>query len=123
MQRYKAFREVLKGNNEVLMTMGDMQEKASGAYVFAKAYTLSSYRAVSEGIKRIIDNLDILADKKYKGLIIAHQKADAKIRKHLASKTAIPETDYVLGLKDLGKDIAKGTRIARLEIRTACSIR
>ncbi len=115
-RRYKAFREVLKSNNEVLMTVGDMQEKASGAYVFDKAYVLASYQAVNKGVQRIIDGLNVLADNKYKGLIIAHQKADAKIRKHLASKTAIPETDYVLGLKDLGKDTiaAAGGKIALL---------
>jgi len=61
-RKYKAFREVLKNNNEVLMKMGDMQEKATGAFVFDKAYVQSSYQAVAKGIIKIIDNLNILTD-------------------------------------------------------------
>jgi len=57
-QRYKAFREVLRNNNKVLMTMADMQEKASGAFVFDRAYIRSSYQDVANGIKKIIDNLN-----------------------------------------------------------------
>lgn len=102
-ERYRAFREVLKNNNEVLLTMGDMQEKASGAFVFDKAYVLSSYEAVSGGVKRIIDNLNILADGKYRGLMIPYEKNDEIIRNLLAAKAAIPKTDYCLDIKSLGK--------------------
>jgi pyruvate,water dikinase len=103
-ERYKAFRELLRNNNEVLMTMADMQEKATGAFVFDRAYVHSSYDAVSDGIKRIIDNLNVLADEKYQDLIIAFQKSDEAIRKRLVAEVAIPETDYVLPLKELGKE-------------------
>ncbi len=103
-QRFKAFRQVLKSNNEVLMTMADMQEKASGDFVFDRAYVQSSYQALSDGVKRIIDNLNILGDDKYKGLIIPFQKTDEAIRKQLTARAAIPKTDFVLGLKELGKE-------------------
>jgi pyruvate,water dikinase len=103
-QRYKSFREILKNNNEVLMTMGDMQEKASGAFVFDRAYVQSSYQAVSDGVKRIIDNLNILGDEKYKDLTVPYQKNDEAIRKRLAAQVAIPKTDYVLHLNEFGKE-------------------
>ncbi len=67
--RYKAFREVFKNNNEVLMTMADMQEKATGDFVFDRAYILSSCEAVADWVKRIIENLNILANNKYTGLV------------------------------------------------------
>ncbi|OEU79835.1 MAG: hypothetical protein BA865_13395 [Desulfobacterales bacterium S5133MH4] len=103
-QRFNAFRQVLKSNNEVLMTMADMQEKASGGFVFDRAYVQSSYQAMSDGVKRIIDNLNVLGDKKYKGLIVPFQKTDETIRKQLVARVAIPETDLVLRLKELGKE-------------------
>jgi len=103
-RKYKAFREILKNNNEVLMTMGDMQEKATGAFVFDKAYVQSSYQDVAEGIKKIIDNLNILTDEKYKDLIIPYQKNDESIRNRLFAKVSIPKTDYVLPLHKLGKE-------------------
>ena len=92
MRRYKAFREVLKSNNEVLMTMADMQEKANGAFVFDRAYVDSSYQAVSDGIKRIIDNLNVLGDEKYKDLNIPYQRTDEAIRKQLTAKLAIQDS-------------------------------
>ena len=115
-ERYKAFRDLLKNNNEALMTMADMQEKASGAFVFDRAYVESSSHAVCERIRRIVDNLDILADKKYKDLIIPYQMIDEAIRKCLTANVAIPKTDYVLRLKDIGKETIQsaGGKLAHL---------
>ncbi len=116
MQRYKSFREILKSNNEVLLTMGDMQEKASGAFVFDKAYIESSYQAVAKGVKNIIDNLNVLADAKHKDLITPYEKTDAAIRALLSAKVTIPATDYVLHFKDLGTEsiAAAGGKFAQL---------
>ncbi|MBW1677023.1 MAG: pyruvate, water dikinase [Deltaproteobacteria bacterium] len=115
-ERYKAFREVLKNNNEVLMTMADMQEKASGTFVFDRAYVESSYQAVSDGIKRIIDNLNVLGNEKYKDLIIPYQKNDDAIRERLSAEVAIPKTGYVLHLKEIGKETvpSAGGKLAHL---------
>jgi len=115
-QRYKAFREVLKNNNEVLMTMADMQEKASGAFVFDRAYIQSSYQAMSDGIKRIIDNLNVLGNEKYKDLIVPYKKNDEAIRNRFAARATIPKTDYVLRLEEIGKDTmtSAGGKLAHL---------
>jgi pyruvate,water dikinase len=114
--RYKAFREVLKNNNEVLITIADMQEKTSGAFVFDKAYIKSSYQAVAEGVKEIIDNLNVLGDEKYKDLNIPYQKIDEAIRERIEAKVTIPKTDYVLSLSKLGKETlaSAGGKLANL---------
>ena len=114
--RYKAFREVLRNNNEVLMTMADMQEKATGAFLFDKAYVESSYQAVADGMKGIIDNLNILANEKYKDLITPFEQNDEAIRNLLAIKAAIPKTEFVLPLDKLGKETvnAAGGKLAHM---------
>ncbi|MGD8881542.1 MAG: PEP/pyruvate-binding domain-containing protein [Desulfobacterales bacterium] len=115
-QRYRAFREVLKNNNNVLMTVADMQEKAAGAFVFDKAYVESSYQAVADGVKKIIKNLNVLANEKYKDLSIPYQKIDAAIRIRLGAKLTIPKTDYIIALGRLGKEsiASAGGKIAYL---------
>jgi len=115
-QRYKAFREVLRNNNKVLMTMADMQEKASGAFVFDRAYIRSSYQDVANGIKKIIDNLNLLGNEKYRDLIIPYQKTDEAIHKRLDAKMSIPETDYIIPMDKIGKEImaSAGGKIAHL---------
>jgi pyruvate,water dikinase len=114
--RYKAFRQVLKNNNEVLMAMADMQEKAGGAFVFDRAYIESSYQDVADGVKKIIENLNILGNDKYKYLNIPYEKADEVIRQRLAAKVTIPKTDYVLPLGKLGKEAltSAGGKLANL---------
>jgi pyruvate,water dikinase len=114
--RYKAFRQVLKNNNEVLMAMADMQEKAGGAFVFDRAYIESSYKDVADGVKKIIENLNILGNDKYKYLNIPYEKADEVIRQRLAAKVTIPKTDYVLPLGKLGKEAltSAGGKLANL---------
>jgi len=123
--RYKAFREVLRNNNEVLMTMADMQEKAAGAFLFDNAYVQSSYQAVADGMRSIIDNLNVLANEKYKDLIIPFQKNDEAIRNHLAEKVTIPKTEYVLTLDEIGKETipSAGGKLAHMaELRNALGI-
>ncbi|MES0362843.1 MAG: PEP/pyruvate-binding domain-containing protein [Desulfobacteria bacterium] len=123
--RYKAFREVLRNNNEVLMTMADMQEKATGAFLFDKAYVESSYQAVAGGMRAIIDNLNVLANEKYKDLIIPFQKNDGAIRDRLAEKVTIPKTEYVLPLDKLGKETisSAGGKLAHMaELRNALGL-
>jgi hypothetical protein len=100
-KKYNAFRELLKNNNAVLMTMADMQEKATGAFVFDRAYVASSYQAVADGIKKIIENLNVLADGKYEKLIVPYEKNDEAIRNRLAARVSIPKTDCVLPLAKL----------------------
>jgi pyruvate,water dikinase len=105
-RKYKAFRELLDANNAVLSTMADMQEKASGAYVFDAAYVESSYRSVAEGIDRIIDSLNYMSDNKYKDLARANDRINKVVEEALYQTVAVPETDYVLALESVHKDKA-----------------
>lgn len=103
-KKYKAFRRLLKSNNEVLLTIADMQEKASGGFLFDRVYVQSAYDTISAGIIRIIDNLNIVADSKYADLIIPYQKIDAQIRTELTKGVTIPVSNYVLPLKELNQN-------------------
>lgn len=105
-RKYKAFRELLDANNAVLATMADMQEKASGAYVFDAAYVESSYQSVAEGINRIIDSLNHLSDNRYEDLARANDRINKTAQEILHQAIAIPKTDYVLALESVHKDMA-----------------
>lgn len=106
--KYRAFREALRHNNEALRLMGDMQEKASGAYAFDTTYVRSSYDALSEAIKAMVDSLNLLADNQYDGLNVAYHRIDLGLRESLLTgAVSIPQVDYVLDLerfdrKDIG---------------------
>ncbi|MDY6952255.1 MAG: PEP/pyruvate-binding domain-containing protein [Thermodesulfobacteriota bacterium] len=97
-RKYKALQELLNANNAALATMGDMQEKASGAYAFDMAYVKASYQSVAGSIRQIVDNLNLLSDDRYKDLDTAYERIDRAVQQALSEMTAIPETDYVLHL-------------------------
>jgi len=115
-ERYRAFREILKNNHQVLMTMGDMQEKAGGAYLFDKAYIRSSNSTLLSGIEKIIGQLNLLSDNRYTGLMVSFQKCMAGIQHLLESRISIPQTGCTKDLKKITKgDIASaGGKIANL---------
>ena len=114
--RYKAFREILKNNNEVLITMADMQEKATGEFVFDRAYVLSSYETVAAGVKKIIENLNVLANNKYADLDLSYQKANEAIRSQLTGRISIPKADYLLSFSGFGKEalLSAGGKMANI---------
>ena len=114
--RYRAFREILKNNHQVLMTMGDMQEKAGGAYLFDKAYIRSSSSTLLLGIEKIIGQLNLLSDNRFTGLMVSFQKCMAGIQHLLESRISIPQTGGTKDLKKITKvDIASaGGKIANL---------
>jgi pyruvate,water dikinase len=100
-ERYRAFRKVLQYNNEVLLAIGDMQEKASGAFAFDMAYVRSAYGAVAEGVRSIIDNLDRLSDNGYPDLHNAFRETDTAVRRQLSTRITIPRVDYTLRLEEV----------------------
>lgn len=113
---YEAFRNLLHSNHQVLAIMGDMQEKAGGAYLFDSAYIRTSCRALLEGIENIIGQLNALTADRYKDLMIPYQECMAAIHKLMDEAVILPETDFVLPLAAIGKkdDATVGGKFALL---------
>ena len=101
---YQAFRSLLGYNHQVLRTMGDMQEKAQGGYLFDRAYIRSSCRDLLSGIEHIIGELNTLADNRYADLVIPFQRCMAEIQARIDPKIEIPEGPYVRRLQEVGRD-------------------
>lgn len=115
-RKYQAFRSLLQHNNSALLTMGDMQEKAGGGFVFDRAYIRASYDALAGDIWNIIEGLNVLTDDGSKGLRIPYETIDAAVRGELAGRAAVPETDFVLPLDAVRKKdhLAAGGKFSSL---------
>ncbi|MGD8368507.1 MAG: PEP/pyruvate-binding domain-containing protein [Desulfobacterales bacterium] len=93
---YHAFRELLHHNHVVLQTMGDMQEKAGGEYLFDRAYIRASCREVLSGIEHIIGRLNFMADNRYADLIVPYQHCTREIQAQIDPKIEVPDGPYVV---------------------------
>ena len=104
---YRAFRTLLHYNHVVLQTMGDMQEKAGGDYLFDQAYLRTSCRKLLDGIEHIIGQLNVLADNRYADLVVPYQHCMTRIQARIDPKIELPDAPFVLPLESVGrKDLA-----------------
>jgi len=105
--------------------MADMEEKATGQYLFDRAYISRRVDEVSEGVLKIIEHLNELAPDKYRALYEVHEAIQRRIRESLTTAITIPVSDYVLPLSQLTGNMADvaGGKIAHLgELRNRLGI-
>ena len=100
---YHAFRELLHYNHVVLQTMGDMQEKAGGEYLFDRAYIRDSCRRLLDSIEHIIGQLNRMAENRYADLIVPYQHCMTEIQSRIDPKIEIPDGPYVVPIDSVGR--------------------
>ncbi len=115
-EKYTYFENVLNNNNHVLSIMADLEEKFYSEYLFDTHYLNTTINNISEGVLKIIQNLNALTDNKYSELEKIYNEIKDKIEKHLSSKIEIPATEFTLPLESLSKDTANiaGGKISNL---------
>ncbi len=113
---YHAFRELLHYNHVALKTMGDMQEKVGGEYLFDRAYVRSACRQILGAIEHIIGRLNVLSDNRHTELIVPFQRCAAEIRSRIDPKIDIPDGPFAVPLESVtGDDLPSvGGKCARL---------
>ncbi|MCS7215752.1 MAG: PEP-utilizing enzyme [Thermodesulfovibrio sp.] len=84
--------------------MADLEEKFSGEYLFDIHYLNTTIKDLSEGVLKVIQNLNALTDNKYSELEKIYNEIKEKIEKQLSSKIEIPTTEITLPLEALSKE-------------------
>lgn len=102
-KKYAYFEDLLNTNNHVLSIMADLEEKFSGEYLFDIHYLNTTVNNVSEGVLKVIQNLNALTDNKYSALEKIYNEIKEKIEKQINSKIEIPITDFTLPLEYISK--------------------
>lgn len=115
-EKYSYFQELLKANNEVLSLMAEITDKLSGEYIFDNHFIRTTVDKTSEGVLKIIENLNCLSNNKYQGLFEKYRGIKEKIEKALHQKIEIPVTDYTIPLEALSRDsvVIAGGKMAHL---------
>jgi pyruvate, water dikinase len=104
LKRYRSFQELLSHNNSVLEMMADMEEKLSGDFIFDRRYVESKSAAVIEGVRKIIENLNVISRDKYSVLQERIDVILSHIEAVLARRMEIPESDYTIAFEHITKE-------------------
>ncbi len=115
-EKFQHFRSLLEGNNQVLAIMADMEEKASGDYLFDTGYLKTQVGGLGTQVSTIIQELNRLTGQRYPELADIHQGILAEIFTELAAEQEIPATPFVLPLTELHQGLtnAVGAKMANL---------
>ena len=93
-KKYRFFQELLSKNNSVLELMADMEEKRSGEFLLDRHYIEYNIIAISDGVRKIIDNLNLISKDKYPSLYERLDKINSEIEKFLTMRREIPVSSY-----------------------------
>jgi pyruvate,water dikinase len=95
------FTELLKENNETLELMADLEEKASGFFLFDMPYLRSTCNQISGKVKLITKYLIAIAPNRYEELQEIFGRLNLEIQEILEKKRGVPQTDFTLNLNRL----------------------
>ena len=124
-QRYAAFQSLLASNNAVLEKMADMEEKLSGEYLFDRRYLESGIGTITEGVRNIVGNINVIAKNKYATLADRADQITAQLQGLLKQKTGIAVDKFTVPFSEITKEAGDrvGSKIANLgEIRNRASL-
>ncbi|MBN2225944.1 MAG: hypothetical protein JW763_01125 [candidate division Zixibacteria bacterium] len=114
--KFSHFVGLLECNSRSLKTIGDMEEKAQGDYLFDINYIRTSYNDVVSDIDRIITHLSALGDGKYGDLRDRFNTIRKNIGALLPGNKEITRDDYTVAYDSLGRENADsvGSKNAQL---------
>jgi len=119
-EKFAHFRRLLDNNNAALAIMADMEEKATGDFLFDSGYIYGQVEALSGAVARMIEALHVLTQDRYRHLDLVYNNILADTLQTLAAVPAVPETPFILWLDQLDREMAAscGAKMANLgEIR------
>lgn len=115
-EKFAHFRRLLDNNNLALATMADMEEKASGDFLFDSNYIYSQVQTISQAVGKMIEALHFLTQDRYRQLDLAYNEILANTLHTLTAVPAIPATPPILWLEQLTQEMAAscGAKMANL---------
>jgi len=119
-EKFVHFRRLLDNNNLALATMADMEEKASGDFLFDTGYLNTQIQTLSRAVSGMIEALHRLTQDRYRQLDLVYNEILANTLQTLKAGPALPATPPILWLEQLSQEMAAscGAKMANLgEIR------
>lgn len=99
------FQSILTKNSQALELIADMGDKLGGDYVFDRQYIVSITGQLSELVRELIYDLNVLAPQKYLALLQAFERTDYQLQQELAGKWVLPEGQAVIPYRSWNQNL------------------
>ena len=102
-QRFENYQEILKANRDALELMADTQQKLSGNYLFDRNYLLTTTSHLESSVRKMVEQLNFLADQYYKDLNKGLEKILVLIKKELHKPQVIQQYPFTIPFRKIKK--------------------
>ncbi len=122
---FARFQDILKLNNQILELMADMNDKSGGDYVFDSQYIRKSCETMTDLVRTLIDNFDILVDGRYRDLGRPFARITEEIEAELEGRRVMSDMPYIMSYKDITvafADVAGGKNANLAELKNQLSL-
>ncbi len=114
--KFTHFLALLEKNNQVLKSIGDMDEKSQGEHLFDMNYIRARVAEVRSGVSEVIERIIALGGDPYKPLRDEFAAIDAEVDELVQGNRPIHEDDFTIPLDQLARERAHsvGSKNAQL---------
>ncbi len=116
MDKFKYFLALLENNNMVLRMEGELEQKFHEGYTLEDIYLNQYFNEISEGVRKIVDNMISLGGEEYRELLYVFDNIKEEIASIIGEKQEIHKDTYIKWYKDININYihSVGSKNARL---------
>jgi pyruvate,water dikinase len=103
---FERFQQILSSNNRTLEIMAEFEDKLSGEYIFDINYLLATTAELSEEVRRMISNLNVITDNRYPELFSRQHQIQNELKGIIDGRPARLDVGYVLDFDEFDSDAA-----------------
>ncbi len=124
---WRGFQQVLAGNNETLVLMGDLEEKLSGQHSFDIQYLRSRIDLLDRHLAHLVSALQGMSGNRWPELENSRARIKEAIHQRLDEHPAIPDSPLLVRLEDAAPEIipalgAKAGNLVRVKNQLALPV-
>ena len=100
-RKFECFMRILSENHLALRVISELQEKATGDYLFEQGYLRLNVDTLSASVRTMIQRLGELSETRYPELTDIHRRLDQQVQGELAQRKKIPADDLTIPLAEI----------------------
>ena len=91
---FERFQQILASNSRTLELMAELEDKLSGDHIFDINYLRSTTAELSEEVRRMISNLNVITENRYSELFSRQHQIQAELQNTIEGRHSPTDDEY-----------------------------